>query len=79
MGKHERQQIEEAEKIIVKLLNSQKINDFDRKNRWFNHASAITEKIKKDFPNFEKARHLGNRYDNTGDILVVSAGKAFFC
>lgn len=33
MGKHERQQIEEAEKIIVKLLNSQKINDLDRKNR----------------------------------------------
>lgn len=78
MGKHERQQIEEAEKSIVKLLNSQKINDLDRKNRWFNHASTIAEKIKKDFPNFEKARHLGNRYDNTGDILVVSAGKTFF-
>jgi len=45
MGKHERQQIEEAEKIIVKLLNSQKINDLDRKNRWFNHASAIAKKI----------------------------------
>ena len=78
MGKHERELIEEAEKIIVKVLNSRKINSNDRKNRWFYHVSAIAEKIKKDFPNLKKARHLGNRYNNTGDILVFSGGKSFF-
>jgi len=54
MGKHERQQIEEAEKIIVKLLNSQKINNLDRKNHWFGHASAVAEKIKKISPILRK-------------------------
>jgi hypothetical protein len=78
MGKHERQSIEEAEKIIVKILRSQKVTDFDRKNHWFNHALALGEKIKKDFPKINSARHLGNRYDNTGDILIISNGNDIF-
>ena len=78
MGKHERQSIEEAEKIIVKILNSQNLNDFDRKNHWFSHASSIAERIKKDFINITSARHLGNRYDNTGDILIISKKNKFF-
>jgi hypothetical protein len=78
MGKHERQSIEEAEKIIVKILNSQKLNDSDKKNHWFKHAIAIAEKIKNDFPGIVSAIHLGNRYDNTGDILVVTNEGEFF-
>ena len=78
MGKHERQSIEEAEKTIVKILNSQNLNDFDRKNHWFSHASSIAERIKKDFINITSARHLGNRYDNTGDILIISKKNKFF-
>ncbi|MBI5401691.1 hypothetical protein HZB05_02590 [Candidatus Wolfebacteria bacterium] len=78
MGKHERQLIEAAEKIIVKILNSQKLDDFDKKNQWFNHAIAIAEKIKKDFGKITFVQHLGNRYDNIGDIMIVSAGKKFF-
>ena len=78
MGKHERQSIEEAEKIIVKILNSQNLNDFDRKNHWFSHASSIAERIKKDFINITSVRHLGNRYDNTGDILIISKKNKFF-
>lgn len=78
MGKHERQSIEEAEKLIVKILNSKSLNNSDRKNRWFNHAIFIAERIKKDFPSISSARHLGNRYDNTGDILIISNGKKVF-
>ena len=78
MGKHERQSIEEAEKTIVKILNSQNLNDFDRKNHWFSHASSIAERIKKDFINITSVRHLGNRYDNTGDILIISKKNKFF-
>lgn len=71
MGKHERDLIEKAEKIIVKILNSKRVSSRDKKNRWFNHASSIAEGIKKDFPKIKSARHLGNRYDNTGDILII--------
>jgi len=78
MGKHERQSIEDAEKIIVKILNSQKLTASDKKNRWFKHACSIAKRITKDFPNIRAARHLGNRYDNTGDILILSDGKKFF-
>lgn len=78
MGKHERQLIEETEKIIVKILNSQKLTDLDKKNHWFYHAFSIAKRIKKDFPNITSACHLGNRYDNTGDILIISNGKETF-
>ncbi len=78
MGKHERKQIEDAEKIIVKFLNSQKLTASDKENYWIKHAFAIAKKIREDFPNIKKACHLGNRYDNTGDILVFSNGKEFF-
>lgn len=78
MGKHERQLIEGAEKIIVKILNSQKINNFDRKNRWLRHVLSIAEKIKQDFLNITLARHLGNRYDDTGDILIISNEEEIF-
>ena len=78
MGKHERQLIGEAEKIIVKILNSKRISESDKKNYWFKQACAIAAKIKKDFPHFTKVTHLGNRYDNIGDILVSSNGDGYF-
>lgn len=78
MGKHERQQIEEAEKIIVKILNSQKLNNLDRENYWIKHAFAIAKKLQEDFSNIKKAYHLGNRYDNIGDILILADEKRFF-
>lgn len=74
MGKHEREQIEKAEKIIVKILNNQKLNESDLKNHWCKHSISLAKKIKSDFRP-SKAIHLGNRYDNTGDILIVSGSK----
>lgn len=78
MGKHERQQIEKAEKIIIKILNSQKISSSDRKNHWFEHAVVTAKRIQKDFSNIKTAKHLGNRYDNTGDILILLNKERFF-
>lgn len=78
MGKHERKSIEEAEKIIVKILSSKTLNGFDKRNHWFNHAFSIAKRIKKDFPKITLARHLGNSYDNTGDIMIIFNGKKFF-
>jgi hypothetical protein len=78
MGKHERGKIEKAEKIIAKILNNENVNKEDKKNHWFDHAVAIAKKIKEDFSNIGKVSHLGNRYDNTGDILIISNGEKIF-
>ncbi|MDZ7798433.1 MAG: hypothetical protein U5L76_02315 [Patescibacteria group bacterium] len=76
MGKHERKLIEEAEKILVLLLNKKKVNEDDLKNnKWSEHAIALSERIFNDFPNLISAKHLGNRYDNTGDILIKLPGE----
>jgi len=78
MGKHERALIEKAEKIIVKILKSRRVSEAETKNHWFIHAYSVAEKIHTDFPKIESVSHLGNRYDNTGDILLISKGKKFF-
>jgi len=78
MGKYERRSIGEAEKIIVKIINSHELNYNDKKNHWFNHAFFIAQRIKKDFKNIDSAQHLGNRYDNTGDILIVLRKDKYF-
>ena len=78
MGKHERQLIEEAEKIIERILNSSPLTSDDKKNRWFFHALQTAKQINKDFPNISLAKHLGNRYDNTGDMLIISNGEKIF-
>jgi len=75
MGKHERQQVEEAEKIIVKILNNEKPPKGDSENHWFKHACAIAERIKKDFSGITFARHLGNDYTTIGDISFFSNGR----
>lgn len=78
MGKHERQQIEEAERIIVKVLSAKKLSAIDEENVWLKHALALAKKIKDDFPDIKEVKHLGNRYDNIGDILIISDNEQFF-
>lgn len=75
MGKHEREPIEQAEKIIVKLLNNGKLSKNDFKNHWFKHAEAIAQQIKKDYFNITYAKHLGNDYTTIGDISFISDGQ----
>ena len=70
MGKHERKSIDEAEQIIKKLLNSEKLSNNDFNNHWFRHAVAIAKKIKNDFKDYTHAEHLGSRYDTIGDIKL---------
>ncbi|MEJ2250877.1 MAG: hypothetical protein P8Y70_13140 [Candidatus Lokiarchaeota archaeon] len=72
MGKHERQEIEDAENIVVKLLNKRKIHEEDRHNKWYEHSLALSEKIQIDFPDLERAEHIGNIYGKKeiGDIKL---------
>ncbi len=78
MGKHERELIKEAEKIVVRILKGQGLTASEKKNYWVNHAFSIADKIKNDFSKITTAHHLGDRYDNTGDILIVSDKKKLF-
>lgn len=75
MGKHERESIEEAEKIIVKLLKSEGLSRNDLKNHWLKHAQAIAKQIKIDFPSITSARHLGNDYSTIGDVSFIADGR----
>lgn len=74
MGKHERESIEEAEKIVVKLLNNKNLSKSDLKNHWLKHAQAIAQQIKKDFSQITTAKHLGNDYTIIGDISFIVSG-----
>ncbi|OGY48785.1 MAG: hypothetical protein A3J65_03820 [Candidatus Buchananbacteria bacterium RIFCSPHIGHO2_02_FULL_45_11b] len=75
MGKHERESIEEAEKIIVKLLNNESLSKSDLKNHWLEHTRSIAKKIKKDFSDITSVRHLGNDYATIGDISFMYYGQ----
>lgn len=76
MGKHERGLVKAAEKITVKILNGKPVVLADRKNPWFKHAIKIAGQIKIDYPKLISALHLGNRYDNAGDILLKMANSS---
>lgn len=75
MGKHEREKIEEAERIIVKILNNKKLSKNDLKNHWLKHAQAIAQQIKKDFSKVTFAKHLGNDYTTIGDLSFIADGR----
>lgn len=75
MGKHERQLIEEAEKIVVKLLKNEKLSKSDLNNHWLQHARVVARQIKKDFSNITSAKHLGNDYTTIGDVSFISNGR----
>lgn len=72
MGKHERESIEKAEKIIIKLLNNENLSKSELTNRWFEYTQAITQQIKKDFSNIASAKHIGNDYTSIGDISFIA-------
>lgn len=79
MGKYERKSIEEAEKIVEKILNLEKLSSNDFKNHWFKHAVVVAKRIKKDFKKYTYAKHLGGHYDTIGDIkLSFPKGKEIF-
>jgi len=80
MGKHERKLIEDAERKIVDLLNKVKVDEDDLKeNPWWEHVIELANFISQDYLNIVKASHLGNRYDNTGDILLkLSSGEEVY-
>lgn len=78
MGKHERELIKEAENIIVNLLAGEPNFCSPRDNKWYSNALAVAKRIKRDFGMIKSAKHIGNRYDLIGDIIINDGNKNFF-
>ena len=72
MGKHERLEIENAEKIVIDLLNCNQISEEQKKNKWINHCYELSKVISEDFGTIKKAEHIGNIYggNEIGDIKI---------
>ncbi len=67
MGKHERERVREIEEAAVSILNGE---EYYLGNNDLKYAVALSEKIRKDFPNYHQAQHVGNKYDSLGDIKL---------
>ena len=76
MGRHERLEIENAEKIVVDLLNSNTISEEMKQNKWLKHAYRLKEEIEHDFKEIKRAEHIGNIYGGyeIGDIKLLIDG-----
>lgn len=71
MGKHEREIVQKAEKIAVKLINNEELS-FEEKDHPFNKLNKkFVDIIKEKYPNIKKAEHLGNQYNTIGDICLI--------
>lgn len=79
MGKFERGKVREAELILTKLLNKNELDPMEKKHELFPCIKSLKESIKKDFPNIKKASHIGDEYNEPGNIkLVLESGKVAY-
>lgn len=67
MGKHERSNVESAEKMVVELLNGKLI---PKNHPEYRRIINVYNYIIKKYPNIKYAEHIGNNYDTIGDILI---------
>jgi len=74
MGKHERQEIESAEKILIDLLNQKYLSNNQSRNKWIEHCSELEKVIRRDFGKIKSAEHIGNIYGKgeIGDIKILT-------
>lgn len=73
MGKHERQEIENAERIVVDILNNKDLSTAQKNNKWYNHSLEMERAIRRDFGEIKQAEHIGNTYGagEIGDIKIL--------
>ena len=80
MGKHEREDVYIAEKILNDLLNGVKVNKNHRKHKLFDCANSLAKRIKQDFPDMQESTHIGNIYGSSiGNIkLILKNGEKIY-
>jgi len=80
MGKHEREDVYIAERILNDLLNGKMIEANRKKHKLFDCANALASRIKTDFPNIQQSYHIGNIYGTSlGNIkLILASGEAIY-
>jgi len=71
MGKHEREVVYEAEKILSDMLNDIEASKEQRRHPLFDCVQTLKEAIRADFPNVEASHHVGNIYGTSlGNIKL---------
>lgn len=70
MGKYERRDIELMEKGVANILMGKKPL-IKPTHKWYRHMLGFVRFIKKNYPSFKKAKHIGNQYGGLrGDIKI---------
>lgn len=71
MGSSQRQIVEDAEKIVVKLLNAEPLTEIERNHKFTSLIQKFIIRLRADYPTFKRAEHLGNDYNTIGDISIL--------
>jgi hypothetical protein len=80
MGKHEREVVYEAERILNDMLNGIEPSAQQKRHPLFSCVQRLKEAITADFPNIERSCHVGNIYGTSlGNIeLHLADGREVF-
>lgn len=75
MGKPERELAEKAERIITKLINGEQLSKDEMTHPFFVILEEFSIEIRRKYPEIISAYHIGNTYENRGDIKLMLPAK----
>lgn len=70
MGKHERDIVEEAEKIVAALINGENLSVIQKKHPFLDIINKFIPIVKSNYKNIKKAVAVGNTYNSPGDVIL---------
>ena len=65
------------EEILVKDILNGDVREKDKKHSLFPIAQELAKEIRKDLINIKNCKHVGNRFDDRGDIIVFNSRKQY--
>jgi hypothetical protein len=70
MGKHERDIVKEAEKIVATLINREELSVIQKKHPFLDVIIKFIPMVRNNYKNIKKAVAVGNTYNSPGDIIL---------
>jgi len=65
------------EEILVKNILNGDVREKDKKHPLFSIAQELAKEIRKDLINIKICKHVGNKFDDRGDIIVFNSKKQY--